>query len=254
MGRGQNASFVRMTRFAAALVERQLTSVPGSTSCRAHATPPWLAAAGAFIASRHGPPAHQAWQLPLAIALSVTPLLFAFDDAQGESPTAHAGALPACDIAPRSRAEIDALLSRDTATPAATTGGLTLPAGVPASGQMAAEIESVVGMWLACHNQGDPLRAWALFSDGYLYRLISRQAAPDQAVSATPVPAANSSGGARLVEIRGERRLPDGRYGATVTVTYPSVPMPRTFFFYFTEVDGRLVIDGILGEISFSVP
>ena len=57
-----------------------------------------------------------------------------------------------------------------------------------------------------------------------------------------------------LVAIQSERSLPDGRHGAIVTVTYPSVPMPKTFFFYFTETDGHLLIDGILGEISFSVP
>jgi hypothetical protein len=32
------------------------------------------------------------------------------------------------------------------------------------------------------------------------------------------------------------------------------VPMPKRFFFFFTQVGGRLLIDGILGEISFSVP
>jgi hypothetical protein len=37
-------------------------------------------------------------------------------------------------------------------------------------------------------------------------------------------------------------------------VSYPSVPMPKRFFFYFTQVDDHLLIDGILGEISFSVP
>ena len=45
-----------------------------------------------------------------------------------------------------------------------------------------------------------------------------------------------------------------GAIGATVTVSYPSVPMPKRFFFFFTQTDGRLLIDGILGEISFSVP
>jgi hypothetical protein len=30
--------------------------------------------------------------------------------------------------------------------------------------------------------------------------------------------------------------------------------MPKTFFFTFANVDGRWLIDGILGEISFSVP
>jgi len=37
-------------------------------------------------------------------------------------------------------------------------------------------------------------------------------------------------------------------------VSYPSVPMPKRFFFYFTQVNDRLLIDGILGEISFSIP
>ena len=57
-----------------------------------------------------------------------------------------------------------------------------------------------------------------------------------------------------ILTIEGERLLPDGRYGATVTVSYPSVPMPKRFFFFFTQDGGRLLIDGILGEISFSVP
>src|SRR5829696_1245268 len=48
--------------------------------------------------------------------------------------------------------------------------------------------------------------------------------------------------------------LPDGRFGATVIVSYSSVPMPKRFFFYFTQIGGRLLIDGILGEIWFSVP
>jgi hypothetical protein len=30
--------------------------------------------------------------------------------------------------------------------------------------------------------------------------------------------------------------------------------MPKTFFFSFTAADGRLKIDGILGEISFALP
>ena len=45
-----------------------------------------------------------------------------------------------------------------------------------------------------------------------------------------------------------------GASGQRSPSSYPSVPMPKRFFFYFTQVDGRLLIDGILGEISFSVP
>ena len=73
----------------------------------------------------------------------------------------------------------------------------------------------------------------------------------DYRALATPAPVADET--AVVSGIEGERLLPDGRYGATVTIEYPSVPMPKHFFF-FTEIDGRLVIDGILGEISFSVP
>jgi hypothetical protein len=102
----------------------------------------------------------------------------------------------ACLVASRTRQEVAALLSDpNTATPAATTAGQTLPPGEPVAAEAAV-----------------------------------------------------------ILAIEGQRRLPDGRFGATVTVSYPSVPMPKRFFFYFTQVNDRLLIDGILGEISFSIP
>ncbi len=141
------------------------------------------------------------------------------------------------------------------ATPAATTGGQTLPEGTPAGTTSAVAMERIVRLWLACQNAGEPLRAWSLFSDGYLYRLLSRQAVMlDDAFRDLATPATAVTEASTLVAIEGQRILPDGRYGATVVIAYPSVPMPKRFFFYFTEVDGRLLIDGILGEISFSVP
>ena len=161
----------------------------------------------------------------------------------------------ACDVPARSHHEIAALLAEsNVATPAATTGGQTLPEGVPAGTTSSAAMERVVRLWLACQNAGESLRAWSLFSDGYLYRLLSRQEVMSSEAYgelSTPTTAAEAS---TLVEIEGQRILPDGRYGATVVIAYPSVPMPKRFFFYFTEVDSRLLIDGILGEISFSVP
>jgi hypothetical protein len=171
---------------------------------------------------------------------------------------AAASSVPAmgCDAPARSYDAIAALLAESgLATPAATTGGQTLPEGVTAGTTSAAAMERVVRLWLACQNAGEPLRAWSLLSDGYLYRLLSRQeviSADAYREMATPTIATAES--STLVEIEGHRILPDGRYGATVVIAYPSVPTPKRFFFYFTEVDGRLVIDGILGEISFSVP
>lgn len=169
--------------------------------------------------------------------------------------TPAADSAPLCDIVPRSAAEITALLATPAiATPAATTGGRTLPEGIPLSAETTAAIETVVRTWLACQNAAQPLHAWALFSDGYLYRLLIRQGMPVDIAPAPSTPETNSDGGAVLLEIRDTRELPDGRFGATLVIAYPAVPMPKTFFFTFIEADGRLLIDGILGEISFAVP
>jgi hypothetical protein len=163
---------------------------------------------------------------------------------------------PVCDLPARTPDEVAALLAASgIATPAATTEGQTLPEGVPADAELTAAMERMVHLWLACQNAGEPLRAWSLFSDGYLYRLLSRQGGlSGQAYRALATPALAADEAAVVLAIEGERLLPDGRYGATVTLEYPSVPMPKQFFFFFAEIDGRLVIDGILGEISFSVP
>jgi hypothetical protein len=158
----------------------------------------------------------------------------------------------ACDVPPRTLDEIAQLLGSGIATPAATTGGKTIPTGTPANAELAAAMEATVRTWLACQNAGEQLRAWGLFSDGYLVRLLSRHGGTPDASLATPAPPAEDA--ATLLEVRDERILPDGRSGATVTIAYPSVPMPKTFFFTFTGSADNLLIDGILGEISFSVP
>ena len=161
----------------------------------------------------------------------------------------------ACNVTPRSREAITALVADPAiATPAATTSGQTLPEGTPVSAETANAIERIVRAWLACQNAGEPLRAWALFSDGYLHRLLSRQGFPIAIDASIATPAPEATGGATLLDIRSERELPDGRLGATIVIAYPAVPMPKTFFFYFTEIGDRLLIDGILGEISFAVP
>ncbi|MDQ2652897.1 MAG: hypothetical protein M3Z20_07610 [Chloroflexota bacterium] len=161
-----------------------------------------------------------------------------------------------CDVAPRSYANITSLLDvAPPATPPATTGGETLESGIPATDSEVHAMRNLVGEWLACQNEGKLFSSWALFSDGYLYRLISRQPPLSSELYddwATPAPAESAT--ATLLTITDERRLDDGRLGATVRISYASVPMPKQFFFYFVERDGTLLIDSILGEISFSVP
>ena len=174
----------------------------------------------------------------------------------GTSATPGPVPAPACDVPPRTPEEISVLLGESgIATPAATTGGQTLPEGVPADAETTVAIERIIRLWLACQNAGEPLRAWSLFSDGYLYRLLSRQGVLSEgAFREEGTSYARAAEASTVPEIAGQRLLPDGRYGATVVIAYPSVPMPKRFFFYFTWVDGRLLIDGILGEISFSIP
>jgi hypothetical protein len=191
-----------------------------------------------------------------AVAAVVQILVVTSSPAGSAPATPSTVATPRCDVPARTPDEIVTLLEASgVATPAATTDGRTLPTGVPADADMTVAMERVVHLWLACQNAGEPLRAWSLFSDGYLYRLLSRQGGLNgeaYRALATPVPVADES--AVVLAIDGARVLPDGRLGARVTIEYPSVPMPKRFFFFFTEIDGRLVIDGILGEISFSVP
>jgi hypothetical protein len=194
--------------------------------------------------------------LGLAVILAVTipPLLTAVGEG-GRGVRANVAGHE-CTISARTPQELAALLADTTiATPPATTGGQTLPAGVPVSPEDRAVMERVIHQWLACENAGEPLRAWALFSDGYLHRLLARQGLlSDEAFASLATPSPSGSDPARLHSIEGERELPDGRLGATVTISYPAVPTPKTFFFFFTRGDDRLLIDGILGEISFSVP
>lgn len=189
----------------------------------------------------------------LTLVVGVAFLCFAGQQrpAAAAAPTPTLTPSPTCDVPPRSIAEIESLLAAPVATPPATTGGATLPVGEPANADETARIAETVRGWLACQNRGEQLRAWSFFTDGYLRRLLARQRTVGTVPVATPGPAPES---ALLQQISGERRLPDGRLGALVRIAYSSVPMPKTFFFTFVQDQDRLLIDGILGEISFSVP
>ncbi len=174
---------------------------------------------------------------------------------RAERSEAAAGA-PRCEVPPRTYENLTTLFATPpSATPSATTNGATLEAGTQASAAERLKMRTVIEEWLACQNEGKLFSAWALFSDAYLYRLISRQPPITEPLYedwATPQPVETTT--ANLLEISGERRLSDGRLGATVRISYASIPMPKQFFFYFVEQDHTLLIDSILGEISFSVP
>jgi hypothetical protein len=184
--------------------------------------------------------------------MATTLVVFSPASSRGTGGTGHLR----CDVAPRSFENLTTLVATPpSATPPATTGGDTIETGTPASAAERLEMRNLIERWLACQNEGRLFSAWALFSDAYLYRLISRQPPITESLYedwATPKPVDDTT--ATLLEISGERRLSDGRLGATVRIGYASIPMPKQFFFYFVEQDDALLIDSILGEISFSVP
>jgi hypothetical protein len=186
------------------------------------------------------------WTLPLS----------AQADASEVTPTPFVPPLSACTVPPRSYEEVTALLATPVAgvTPARTLG--PVPEGMPASPDVAAAIAETVQELVACYNAGEPLRVYRLYTDAFLQRLLMRQGAlPRQAYDAlaTPQPAPPDAGTA-ILAISGTRLLDDGRAGAMVTLQFPSIPVPKTFFFTFARQGSRWLIDDVLDEITFSVP
>jgi hypothetical protein len=160
----------------------------------------------------------------------------------------------ACDVAPRSFDEL-ALLAA-TPVPSTTPQGLS-PIGEPIDSNQVAQIHDTIERFIDCSNSGEPLRVFALYTDRYLQQLLSiERPAIDRArydSLATPTPAKPGEG-AVLVSIDREMRHLDGRLGAEVTITYPSIPTPKTFVFTFVVNGEQILIDDILGELTFALP
>lgn len=160
-----------------------------------------------------------------------------------------------CDAPPRALDEITTLLA--TPVPPEPERSGVLPMGEPLRPQEQILLEAVVDQFIACSNSGEPLRVFSLYTDRYLQRLLSAERPPFDAdrydALATPMPA-EPGGGAELVEITGGRRMADGRLGALVTIAFPAIPQPKTFFFTFLPEGERLLIDDILGELTFALP
>ncbi|MGH2552009.1 MAG: hypothetical protein ACRDHN_21690 [Thermomicrobiales bacterium] len=164
------------------------------------------------------------------------------------------GPASTCNVAPRSFDEL-ALLAA-TPVPSTTPQGLS-PIGEPIDANQIAQIHTTVQRFIDCSNSGEPLRVFALYTDRYLQQLLSiERPLIDRArydSLATPIPAKPGEG-AVLVSIERELRHLDGRLGAEVTITYPSIPMPKTFVFTFVVSGDRMLIDDILGELTFALP
>jgi hypothetical protein len=161
-----------------------------------------------------------------------------------------------CDVDPISLEALNAAIETPgLATPVPFRNGV-VPDGLPATAEEGAAVYDMVQRLVACYSAGELLRAYALFTPGYLGRVFGKQGGYGEATYlslATPQPAAADER-VRVLEIDAIRSLPDGRIAATVVLEYAVIPMPKRFLMVFTEAAGGWAIDDILGEISFSVP
>jgi hypothetical protein len=172
------------------------------------------------------------------------------------TPTPDAPEPSLCQAPPRALAELNALSATPIAAAGPTRTPGVLPKGLPADPDQIAGVTATVRELVACFNAGELLRAYGLYTDGYLHRLFARQGpltAEAYDALATPEPEAPNSRAA-ILDLRNARILEDGAVGATVTINYAVIPVPKTFFFTFVYEDGRWWIDDILGELSFSLP
>lgn len=191
----------------------------------------------------------------LAIAALVA--LTSSGRAQEDTATPVVPAGPAgCTIEPRPLGFLESLvgLPDPETTPAALEG---VPDGVPVDETTRGEVTSTVTTLIACVNAGDVLRAFALYEDGYLRRVVdpeyvmSAEIANEIVVSfATPEPVP-SDRQTTLVGVPLVRQLADGRV-AVVIETNGGVQdeddETELDLLILTRVDDRwLIVDGLTG-------
>jgi hypothetical protein len=217
------------------------------TACRARLTGPDIPLG---TRARHAVPLH--W---IVVAIAGTAILVTRGvAAQDATPTPDVPPPELCRATPRTFDELNAVLATPVAIPAADP--TPIPEGRPTDPETIAGISATLRELVACFNADDVLRAYGLYTDRYLRRIFSTQDPLTQAAYdafAPPHPVDPDERSA-ILAIADERLFDDGSAGAYVTIRYAVIPVPKTFFFTFVRVGDRWLIDGALGEISFSVP
>ena len=222
------------------------------------------------------------WRLVLLAAVALvtagavaTARLTGNDDSRPAMPTAAAGPdrtamdaldVPApeeCLVTPRSTQALVALFATPAASPVGTAaagpGPLEAPAGTPAPVETVVQAAAVYRESVACLNAGAFARAFALYSDDYVRRLLAGASAQTgigldliAVALATPYPPAPMDWtGIRAVG--GADHLADGRlrlFVVTRRVAGAATPAAGTgdtpHLVVFVAHDGRWLIDDIL--------
>jgi hypothetical protein len=193
----------------------------------------------------------------LALILSVSAILVTQGvAAQDASPAPDVPPPELCQGKPPTYDDLVAILATPLATPATDRVPTPIPKGTPADPETIASITVTLRELVACFNAGEVLRAYGLYTPGYLRRVLANQDPLTQAAYdalATPYPP-DADERSAILSIEDVRLFDDGTAGANVTIRYALIPVPKTFFFTFVREGDRWLIDGALGEISFSVP
>lgn len=169
-----------------------------------------------------------------------------------------------CRVPPRPVAQMQSLVATPAATPAPVVAPPPPAVGTPADLATAEEIAAVYREAVACLNAGNFARAYALYSDDYVRRILAGAAAHtgiDPAlvaiVIATPSPSPPMTWTA-IVAQGGVELLPDGRASAvfvTVAVQQSADPdAARPHVIFFVNDNGRWLIDGSFDPTSIAPP
>jgi hypothetical protein len=155
-----------------------------------------------------------------------------------------------CQVAPRSEADIQALLATpvvSAASPAATPSASPIPATALPTGQAAGPdalygINATLRELVACMNAGETARALALVTDSIAAEDLHLLFGKAPLALGTPTPVAENER-TPFLSIRDPRLVAEGRVGAIVS--NPANPA-EAYFIVFENHEGRWLIVSIV--------
>jgi len=129
----------------------------------------------------------------------------------------------------------------------------TLPPGSPADAATVAGITATIREIMACVNKGEVLRAFSLYTEGFLRPIFGAGPPASPAFFTTfyntlsTPQATNPNGYVALVEVRDARVLDDGRAAAIVVTDDPAnSPTMTTSFLVFVKSGDRWLLDAAI--------
>ena len=152
-----------------------------------------------------------------------------------------------CIIEPRTLADLERLVT--SRTPRLATERPKSGESIDPDSEIGKTVTSTLEMLFACLNAGDRMRAYAIYTDAYLARILQPGDLP---VIATPQPG-DPDEYTQIVAID-LHALDDGGVIAKVTLDPALIPVHKIFEFVMVPVDDGWRIDQVIDEINFSLP